>query len=392
MRILATAACGRVSGIVRNILGAGACAAALLGAAGAAQAGPTLKFGDDESLSFGLGMRTSATWDEHGASDGSSNYTANLDSVRLYVNGQVTKWLGATFNTEWNGKGSIQVLDGFARFEPTDGFNIWVGHLLPPSDRSNLDGPYYLSSWNYPGVVSQYPARFAGRDDGVTVWGKLFARKLTYAVGVFRGHDHIAGAAAHSGEPLVAGRVAFNFWDVEDNPGYFESSTYYGAANILTLAFAGMYQKNGVGTAAVRGNYASWNVDGLMEHKVFDGGAVTLEGAYYHYSTGGVFDVSPSFNNADPNDNVGGLTQGNAFLISGGFLFPQPVGPGKFQPVVRYQEFHATLTDRKTRQIDASLNYILKGHSARVSLDYAHSETTGSGDDDRVTAGLQLQF
>jgi hypothetical protein len=358
---------------------------------GAAQAAATLKFGDDSSISVGLGMRASLTEDHHGAPDGSSAYDAHLDSVRLYVNGQLNKWIGATFNTERDANGDIKVLDGFARFEFSDGFNVWAGRLLPPSDRANLDGPYYLSSYNYPGVVSQYPARFAGRDDGVSVWGKLFDKRLTYAAGVFRGHNRIAGASNHGADPLFAGRVAFNFWDVEDNPGYFESSTYYGSADILTVGVAGMMQKHAIGTAAARGDYKGWNVDALMEKKVLDGGAVTLEGAYYHFDTDGVADVPPGFNGASGTDNVGGLTQGHGYLVSGGFLFPQVIGVGKFQPVVRYQDFKATLTNAKTHQLDASLNYIIKGHNARVSLDY--SKVTGTGPhDDVLTLGAQLQF
>jgi hypothetical protein len=357
-----------------------------------AHAAGVINFGDDQSISVGLGLRASATSDDHGGSTGGQSTDFSLDSIRLYVNGQLTKTIGATFNTERDSDGNIKVLDGYARFEFKDEFNIWAGRMLPPTDRSNLDGPYYLSSYNYPGLVSQYPSKFDGRDDGITVWGKLLHKKLTYAVGAFEGHDRIAGAANHEGNPLVSARVAYNFWDVEDNPGYYTSSTYYGKANILTIALVGLYQKDGVGTIATHGDYAAWNVDGLLEKKVLHGGAITLEGAYYHYDTGGVQDVPTTFAGANSTDNVGGLTQGNAYLASAGFLIPTEVGIGKFQPVVRYQEFDATLTSIKSTQVDASLNYIIKGHNARLSVDYAHATTTDRPDDDRVTAGMQLQY
>ena len=378
----------------KYLIGSCLCAATLSLAPLGAQAAATFNFGpdNDESLSIGLGLRGSVTEDDHGSATDGSSTDFSLDSVRLYVNGQLNKTIGATFNTERDANGDIEMLDGYARFEFSDVFNVWAGRLLPPSDRSNLDGPYYLSSYNYSGVVSQYPSKFDGRDDGMTVWGKLLDKKLTYAVGVFEGHDRIAGAANQSGNPLFAARVAYNFWDVEDNPGYYESSTYYGQANILTLAFAGMSEQDGVGTALRHGNYESWNVDGLMEKKILNGGAFTLEGAYYHYDTGGVLDVATNFGGAGPTDNVGGLTQGNAYLGSVGLLFPTEIGIGKLQPVVRYQEFDADLTHMDTRQVDASLNYIIKGHNARLSLDWAHKEITHAPDDDTVTAGLQLQF
>jgi len=357
-----------------------------------AHADATINFGDGQSISLGLGIRTSFTSDSDGSPNGGNSTDFNLDSVRLYVNGQLTKDLGATFNTERDSNGNIEVLDGYVRYQPSDAFNIWVGRMLPPSDRSNLDGPYYLSSYNYPGVVSQYPAKFDGRDDGATVWGKLFNKRLTYAFGAFDGHNRIEGASNQGDNPLFAGRVVYNFWDVEDNPGYYESSTYYGTADILTIGLAGQSQKNGVGTITKHGDYTAWNIDGLLEKKAFNGGAFTLEGAYYHYDTGGVTDVPPNFNGAGPTANTGGLTQGQAYLVSAGILFPQEVGIGKFQPVVRYQEFDASLTHIDSRQVDASINYIIKGHKARISLDYAHIQTTDQRSSDQVTGGVQLQF
>jgi hypothetical protein len=366
-------------------------AVAMLTPLGAAHAGGIIKIGDgDQSISIGLGIRASVSSDEHGASDGSRATDASLDSVRLYVNGQLTKSIGATFNTEKDGDDDIKVLDGYVRYEPMDGFNVWVGRMLPPSDRSNLDGPYYLSSWNYPGVVSQYPAKFAGRDNGITIWGKVLDKKLTYAAGMFSGHNRIAGASNQGDEPLFAGRVAYNFLEVEDNPGYYTSSTYYGGADVLTVGFAIQSQKNGVGTALVRGDYLAWNVDLLFEKKIMDGGAITLEGAYYNYDTDGVFDVAPGFAGAGPTDNVGGIIDGEAFLVSAAFLFPTEVGPGKFQPVVRYQEFDPKIGPT-VKAYDVGVNYIIKGHSARLSAAWQHLDVAGF-DNDRLTAGVQLQF
>lgn len=360
--------------------------------ASAAHAGATIKIGDESSISVGLGMRGSFSSNEHGASDGSRSEDFNLDSVRLYVNGQLTKSIGATFNTERDSDGDIKLLDGYMRYEPMDEFNIWAGRLLPPSDRSNLDGPYYLSTWNYPGLVSQYPAKFAGRDDGVTVWGKLFEKRLTYAIGAFNGHNRFSGASNAGHEPLIAGRVAFNFLDVEDNPGYYTSSTYYGTADIFTVGASMMYQKNGVGSTLVKGDYFGWNVDALFEKKILDGGAITLEGSYYKYDTDDVLDVAPGFNGSGGTDNVGGLVQGDGYLLSAAFLFPQEIGIGKFQPVVRYQSFDFDLVPLKFKQWDAGLNYIIKGHNARLSATYSNLDVGGGVDNDTITLGAQLQF
>ncbi|MET0547527.1 MAG: porin [Caulobacterales bacterium] len=376
---------------LRTFLGAGAAAAALMSAS-AANAGATIEFGDGQSINVGMGMRTSFTSAEDAAPNGSRSSDFELDSIRLYLNANLTDTIKGTFNTERNSDGDIKLLDGYARFEFNDAFNIWAGRMLPPSDRANLDGPYYLSSWNYPGVVSQYPAKFAGRDNGVTVWGKVFDKKLTYAVGAFEGHNEISGASSEGDNLLYAGRVAYNFWEVEDNPAYYTSSTYYGSADVLTLAFALQYQKDGVGLAGASGDYLGYNVDLLMEKKVMDGGAITLEGAYYKFDTDDTFDVAPGFGGAGSTDNVGGITQGDGYLVSAAFLFPQEVGMGKFQPVVRYQNFDADLTGVETEQYDFGVNYIIKGHNARLSAVYAIADTNATSSSDAFIAGLQLQF
>jgi hypothetical protein len=357
----------------------------------AAQAAGVINLGNGESISLGLGMRASYADLEHGAPDGSASSAFNLDSVRLYASGEVKSWLKATFNTERDGNGHVDVLDGYVQFEPADAFNVWIGRMLPPSDRANLDGPYYLNTWLYPGVVSQYPAQFDGRDDGATVWGKLFDKKLVYSIGAFNGHDRITGAANQGNNMLYAGRIAYNFLDPEPDPAYYESSTYYGAANILTVAFALQYQHDGVGTALVRGDYLGWNFDALFEKKYQGFGTVTLEGAYYKYNTGSVQDVTPGFAGAGSTANVGGLAQGQAFLLGGDYMFPDKLGIGSVQPALRYQEFDPDVGTALTRQVDIGVNYIIDGHNARISADFAKA-ITGHASRNEFVLGVQLQL
>ncbi|NTV09203.1 MAG: porin [Zoogloea sp.] len=354
-------------------------------AASGAQAGATLSFGDDKSVSVGLGMRSSFTSEEKGAPDGSSrSKDFNLDSVRLYINASMSKTIKATFNTERDSDGNIKLLDGYAQFEPMAEFNVWAGRMLPPSDRANLDGPYYLNAWAYPGVVSQYPAIFAGRDDGVLAWGKVMDKKVVYSVGIFQGRNRtpVATTSNQGDNLLYAGRVAFNFWDPEPAPAYYTGSTYYGAADILTVGLAGQYQKDGVGSIATRDAYSAWNADLLMEKRL-PAGVATLEGAYYKYA----FDQAAA--TADVN---GGVTAGKAYLAGGAFLFPTKVGWGQFQPYVRYQKFKADVTSNETKQSDVGVNYIIDGANAKLSATYSKAESTGTDSRNAVILGLQLQF
>lgn len=358
-----------------------------------AQAGGTINFGEDKSVTIGLGMRTSYTSAQNGAPDGTSNSNSfNLDSIRLFTSGSLSKNIKGTFNTEKDGNNNLQVMDAIAQFELSDGLNIWAGRMLPPSDRANLDGPYYLSDWSYPGLVSQYPAKFAGRDDGVTVWGKLADKKLVYSVGTFQGHNRIVGASNQGASLLYAARVQYNFWDAEPNPAYYTSSTYYGGAEVLALAVSGMMQNDGVGTAAVKGDYKAWNVDALLEHQISDYGVLNIEGSYYKYDTGSVTDVASNFGGAGATDNVGGITQGKGWLLGASYLIPAKVGSGKFQPYVRQQNFEADLTNVTSKQSDLGVNYIIDGHNARVSATYTTNQKTAVSDTHKFVVGLQLQF
>jgi hypothetical protein len=375
----------------RSMLCCSTLAAIVLGVS-PAHASVTIPIGDNSSFSIGAGLRSSFSATQNGAPNGTSEGDDfSLENVRVYMNGTITKMFKVTFDTERDSNGTINVLDGYVQFEPTDAFNIWLGRMLPPSDRANLDGPYYLNTWYYPSVVSQYPAIFAGRDDGGTVWGKVFNKKLVYAVGAYQGHNDVKGASDQSGQLLYAARIAYNFLDPEDDPAYYTSSTYYGTQRILTLAFAGQYEKDGVGTAAKPGNYASWNADLLYEVPIKGIGTPTLEGAYYHYDTGGVADVATNFNGANGTANVGGVSPGSAYLIGGAFLFPQQIGLGQFQPAARYQLFENNLTHADTRAFDLGVNYVIKGHNLNVSADYQHDNTLGHNID-KFVVGIQGQI
>ena len=65
-------------------------------------AGATLKFGDDQSVSIGLGLRGSFSAQEDGAGANNNSWSKNfnLDNARIYLSGQIYPWLKAEFNTE----------------------------------------------------------------------------------------------------------------------------------------------------------------------------------------------------------------------------------------------------------------------------------------------------
>ena len=316
----------------------------------------------DPEISVGGGLRTSFTSVENAAPDGeSSSSDFNLDSVRLYINGQVTDNIKMTVNTEYDGvEEKVRVLDAIARFEYSDTFNIWAGRFLPASDRSNLSGPYYLTTWNFPSVQA-YPAIFAGRDDGVAYWGQANEGQFKWQFSVTEGpEDPIP--AEDDDDLLYSGRLTLNLLDPE--PGYYNSSTYYGEKDILAIGLVGQSQ----------GSDSAWSVDALFE-KNTGAGTVTLEGAYYQY------------------DGLGGLggDESEGYFVLAGFLFPQEIGPGRLQPVIRYTE--GEVTDGAEGDIsEFNLNYIIKGHNARISAAYQDRNDELFSDNDTFVLGLQLQM
>jgi len=356
-------------------------AATLMGAtvlaAAPALAGAKIDFGDGKFVTLGGGMRSAIRITEDGAPDGGTGYDADLESVRLYTGGQVTDNIGFEFNTEFDGDDDIHVLDAVAKFAFSEQFNIWAGRFLPPSDRSNLDGPYYLGTYDFP-LVQGYPARFAGRDNGVAVWGQTGGGKFKYQVGAFEGCQETTGCntgANDSDNFLYAGRMVVNLWDPE--PGYYNSSDYYGAKDILAIGVVAQYQSDATGTALTPGDYFAWNVDLLMQKKLSGNGVVTLEGAYYDYDTDG--QPTP-------------LMEGQGFFVLASYLFPQKTGIGQFQPVIRYQSMDRDDGGLDVDTYEGGFNYIIDGHNARLALMYRLSDYEIGGSSSQVLLGLQLQL
>lgn len=309
-----------------------------------------------KSLSYGVGIRVGGGYSDATAANGLG--VGTLD-VRPYIGTQIAPWLKFSGNLDLNNGdgGRIHVLDAVAQFEPSDYFNVWMGRFLPPSDRANLSGPYYQNAWNYPTVVNGYPAIYAGRDDGAAIWGQVGGGKLKYQAGVFT-----VDAAVPFAQAIYAGRVVYDFLDPE--PGYYNSSTYYGAKDILAVGVTAQYKKTG--DAKMLG----MNVDALFEKKIAAGNVITVEGAYYDFDQG----------------NVAGQ-QGRSFFALGSFMFGDKLGPGRVQPMVRLQEAWTPGIDGATRAIDGGLNYILDGHNARVGLAVQNlSSGTNS-----VQLGVQIQ-
>lgn len=385
--------------------------AAIASYAPTSDAGATFKIDDTKWVSIGAGLRTSFSSIEGGADDGKWTNDFNLDNIRLYLNAQLHEYIKLEFNTECqtcsNG-GEVRILDAIAKFEFNPMINVWAGRMLVPAERREMNGPYYSAVYTIFSTGTPFePADFNltiksdgtsagsfGRDDGATVWGSFFEGRLQYAFGFFRGLRNGANADDNL---LYAQRVAYNFWDVEKNPGYYTSGTYYGGGgDILTLAVSNQYQEDGAGTFDDPGDFRGTSVDILMEKVLGNGGVVTVNGEYKNYA------ITSGYSQAS-RDAGGGFAmfEGDAYDVSGMYLFPDKIGIGQFQPYLRYVNVMPdTSADRDV--YEAGVNYIIDGHNARVSLSWQYGDlitkgldysSTASGDDvHAVTLGIQLQI
>ncbi len=341
-------------------------------------------------VSFGAGIRTSVSSAGDGAPDGGRSTDFTLENMRLYVSGQVTKDFKFYFGTDkmW---GEYGVLDAIVQYEPGKAFNVWVGRMLTPADRIEMNGPFYGLTWGQY-TVPLFPsdndinngadgvAGTFGRDEGVTVWGSL--GKFQYALGAFDGYS---GAENQSDALLYATRLAYNFLNKEANPGYYTSSTYYGkAGDILTLAVSAQYQDDGYGTAVQEGSFGGYAIDGLFEKPLDNGGVLTVEGEYKSFEVDTNAPV-PVFSMFD----------GEAYFASAAYLLPGSHGPGRLQPYVRYTRNDPSSGD-DSDLIELGANYVISGHNLKLNLNFTSGDANASGakgnDTDTLTFGVQFQI
>lgn len=299
----------------------------------------------------------------------------------FHASGKVWKYASLTLNlaARYNSgdpdapniMGDFGVMDGIVQIEPSEYFNIWLGRMLVPVDRSNFSGPYFMAPWFYPGfgfaggyvaVPRQGPF---GRNDGVTVWGQFNGGMVKYYAGAFDLHNP-------SESPLFSGRLSLHLLNPE--PGYYGSSTFHGM-DLLGIG-VGFQSKKDASIAPMDGvpadDYSEFNFDVLFEKDFGSAGVLDIEGAYYKFNG----DFEP--------------TDAGWFALAS-YILPGEIGVGRLQPLVRVQQ--AVPADDaldKSLIIDAQVAYILNSYATRFTLGYRNSK---AGDDEiqALFLGAQVQ-
>ena len=341
-------------------------------------------------VKVGFGIRTSFNSNENGRTR-----DFGLNNARIFLSGKISDKISAFLHTDinsaqgWsfagagaspdgNGDG-LRILDAAIDYKLFDQVSVMAGRFLPSTDRSNLSGPMFINAWEFPFVQHRngYYDIFQGRDDGVTLYGDTGDDvQFKWSIGVFEGHNNVAG----EDDVWVVGRAVLNFLDKEE--GYFNQSTYYGEKEIAAI---GVSFSNQDDAHAAGADYTAWSLDVLYERPLDSGGVLTAEAAYYDRD--------------DDDDAAGFGRQGEGYFLLGSYLFSDSLSignlEGRLQPSIRYQE-----SDRddpqagdREHQVDYSLNYIIHGHSARVSLVFQDINVAGGAEDQQnLIIGGQVRF
>ena len=359
-----------------------------------AAAGAKIKIDDTKYFQIGMGFRGSMSLNENSAPDpGEKSFNLNADNMRLYTVSQVHKNVQVEFNTERGSATvddaeSIVILDAVAKLQ-FDAFELWLGRQLPPSDRSNLDGPYYLNAaYHFPISGFGYlGAGCCGRDDGIAVHGDIDGGKFKWAYGVFEG---VTGGSDVDDNVKHTARIDIALGDPE--PGFYTGSTYFGAKQLATLGIVFQHEKEAAGSANDPGDFTGVGADLLIEKTIGSGAVLNLEGSYLD------FDL-------DDKVGTGNLLQGNSYLVLASYLMPNKVSlggiSGQLQPYARFQSFDRDQTNAAANRgtldrTEAGINYVIDGFNAKITalwyVDTEHKNTDGADEVDKNTVMLAMQF
>jgi hypothetical protein len=369
-----------------------ACLGGSLLAANAYAAG-TIDLGDGRSVSIGAGLRAGYSMVEDAAPSGTDDSSDfNVSAARVYISGAASEKIKFELNTECidcvfgetdpiGAGGSIDILDAIAKFELSPEFNIWVGRMLTPADRIEMNGPFYGLSWNQYNVPllpsdDLGQAGLLGRDDGVTVWGAT--GKFQYSVGLFDGVD---GGPNQEDNLLFATRLAYNFLTMESNPGYYTSGTYFGTAgDIFTVALSYQQQSDAIGTALDPSDFDATMLDVLYENALSGGGAFTVESEFKQIEAETTATGTGFY-----------LQDGDSYYVTVAYLFPSS-STTKYQPYVRFVSTDPDTSGSEYDITELGLNIVFRGHNGRLNVNYLDTDPATGSSFSGLQFGVQVQI
>ena len=117
----------------------------------------------------------------------------DIRRVRLAAEGELNKQLDYKFQAEY--ETSVKVIDAFFRWKINPAFNVQVGEYKVQFSQETLYGPANWLTIENPAAVAKLNGyndlsgiKSNGRDVGVTFYGDLFGKVLSYRLGLFNGN------------------------------------------------------------------------------------------------------------------------------------------------------------------------------------------------------------
>lgn len=338
---------------------------------------------------------------EHGKKDGGDLNDFMARRFYLYLKGDVTPYFSFFTHIAADrigqdgldkpslGLGSgIAFRDLWITFKLDEALKIQMGRMYVPLTRNygttstkcmlTTDLPFLQG-----GVRGNiFYAQKVGRDDGVTIWGNPLDGLLQYRFMVSEGvegkteNETVVINDNPDDSLRFVGRVAVSL--LEPETGWFNKGTYLGKKKVLSLGFGYDTQDDLTLNGREDQDNRVWTADVFFDHPLGEG-AMTVEAAY--------IDIQ----NCTQTHNFSELAAGDDaenWYIQSGYLLPGKVGPGRIQPYVRYETVDVDDKD-DTDFMSAGLNYFVKGHNAKISLDYTYVDQESSRDDQSI-ATFQL--
>jgi len=371
------------------------------------QAGPTINFGDESSLTINYAAQLYLQNRDTGSGPEGDDDTTDIffRRNRLMFVGKISEKQGFYLAIQQQGDKRIfetfvadapvkefDVLDAYYNADLAPAFRIRAGLAKDQLVRENNEGCFDPLSLDR-SLFVYTPLTRLSRDYGVILWGNLANSKVQYRVAAMKGND--TGDDPKS-SLRYTGRVHLTLLDPEDGLTY--SGTYLGQKKVFTVGAGYQFEPDAVfGNVAAKtmeGDYTAFTYDIFFEYPT-SAGTFTASGAYLDV------DFDDAYKGGDPDPRSIDLTgQKNGWYGKAGYLLPKKVGPGNLQVFGRYEEWEfATLNDvfdQEMKWYSAGLNYFLKGQNLRLTVEFAKTdfdkETDTVEDFNTATAMLQFRF
>lgn len=295
-----------------------------------------------------------------------------LRRARLYVSGSAFKkftWYFMTdqpnFGIRGNYSGRVLVQDLHVGFVPVQDVDIEMGFLYMPLSHLALNSAAATSALEKGTAILFYNNASGLRETGVQVRALLFDRRIAFRGGFYEGLHTLDPTSAikvnPNGRPLVAGHLRVNL--IGSETGYAYSTLYMDGKSRASIGVGAQYQLKGsptpittVNAAGVRStantavnDYLAYAADIFADFALPGDTEVAFQGDVYRFDWG------------TGSNNTG---WGTTFEL--GYRW------GPIEPQINGYYFNSDSRQNNHLKIAGGLNYFLRGHQARIGVEFWH--------------------